>query len=510
MATINAWDNQVLAANVTFNGGTMSMGTDATDNAINIATAANAGRTLSLGSATGTSGIVERVGTGNYSLDGAAGSTYTIGASTTTGTVTIGGTAQTGTMTLGSSSGTNIVNIANGAGASTVNIANVQVAGAVNVGAAMTTGTISIGGTGLQTGTITIGGGTGAQIVNLATGGTGVKTVHIADSAVANVITIGSTTGAASLTERVGTGNYSLDGVTNSTYTIGASTTTGTITIGGTAQTGTMTLGSSSGTNIIAIGAGAGATDVQIANAQVAGSVEIGAAMTTGTISIGGTGLQTGTITFGGGTGAQIVNVGTGATGVKTINVGTSAVANVITVGTVTGAASLALKSGTGNIASNAGFTVNANGLNYNTKQSAFAVYQSTSPGNVTGDGTAYTIAANTKIFDQNTDFSTSTFTFTAPITGRYYLFYYLLTTGEGAQTTYQMQIVTTGNTLNSAYLSPTAIKTSGNIGLNMSGLFAMTAADTATFVIIVTGGTKTVGIDGSISFTQVGGNLVC
>lgn len=44
MPTINPWGNQVLAAGVTFNGGTMAIGTDATDNAINIGTVANAGR----------------------------------------------------------------------------------------------------------------------------------------------------------------------------------------------------------------------------------------------------------------------------------------------------------------------------------------------------------------------------------------------------------------------------------------------------------------------------------
>ena len=74
----------------------------------------------------------------------------------------------------------------------------------------MTTGTISIGGTGLQTGTITLGGGTGAQTINLATGGTGVKTVHLGDGAVANVLTIGSTTGAAQTTINAGTADLTL------------------------------------------------------------------------------------------------------------------------------------------------------------------------------------------------------------------------------------------------------------------------------------------------------------
>jgi hypothetical protein len=145
------------------------------------------------------------VGSGNFALNGAAASTYTVGAATTTGTITIGGTAQSGTMTLGSSSAANTMVIAGGSGATTLQIANAQTAGSVSVGAAMTSGTISIGGTGAQTGTITIGGGTGAQTVNLATGATGVKTVHIADSAVANVVTLGSTTGAASTTVNAGT-----------------------------------------------------------------------------------------------------------------------------------------------------------------------------------------------------------------------------------------------------------------------------------------------------------------
>ena len=112
------------------------------------------------------------------------------------------------------------------------------------------------------------------------------------------MVTIGSTNGASSLTEKVGTGNYVLDGVTNSTYTIGASTTTGSYTLGGTAQTGTITLGSSSGTNIVAIGAGTGATTVNIAG---------------------------------------------GATNAKTVNIATGAVANITTNGTTTASSTLTL-----------------------------------------------------------------------------------------------------------------------------------------------------------------------
>ncbi len=48
-------------------------------------------------------GITQTVGTGNYVLNGAVGSTYAIGAATTTGTIAIGGGSQTGTLTLGQS-----------------------------------------------------------------------------------------------------------------------------------------------------------------------------------------------------------------------------------------------------------------------------------------------------------------------------------------------------------------------------------------------------------------------
>ena len=356
---------------------------------------------------------------------------------------------------------------------------------------------------------------------------------------------IGNTTGSSALTVRVGTGNFSLDGVAGSTYTIGASTTTGTYTVGGTAQSGTMTLGSSSGTNIVAIGAGEGATTVNIANGttnaktialgigaamantiniggtganviaigntQTAGSLAIGAAMTTGTIAIGGTGLQTGTITIGGGTGAQTVNLGTGATGVKTIHIGDSAVANVITLGSTTGAASLTLQSGSGNIAHNAGFTVDSTGRNYNTVQPAFLYYGSLQS-SVTGDGTAYTVKYANSKFDQGSNFVGSTGTFTAPITGKY-LFQGIIQLGglTALDTNVNYGVVTTANSFTPAYSNVGAVQSSGVFPVTWSLMAPMTAADTMTTSIIVSGSTKTVSIlGGSTNSTFICGYLLC
>src|SRR5271154_3952776 len=106
-------------------------------------------------------------------------------------------------------------------------------------------------------GTTTIGGGTGAITITTGSGNFsltgGGNTVGIANDASANLVTIGSLTGAASLALQTGTGNFTLNGVGATTYTIGAATTSGTITIGGTAQTGIMTLGSSTGANTVNI-----------------------------------------------------------------------------------------------------------------------------------------------------------------------------------------------------------------------------------------------------------------
>ncbi len=292
-------------------------------------------KSITIGNKTGATALVFNCGTGDYALDGVTNSTYTIGASTTTGTVDIGGTAQTGTMTLGDSSGTNIVQIGSGEGATTVNMA---------------------------------GGATNAKTVNIATG------------AVANVVTIGSVSGAAQLDLLCGTGNFSVDGAATSDFIMFASTTSGIVTLGGTAQTGTMTLGDSSGTNIVQIGSGEGATTVAIAGGATnakAVDIAIGAVanvVTIGTVTgaasldllcgtgdftlegdvastyaISSTGINTGTVTLASGTGARTVELAGGGTGIKTINIGTGATADVITIGTATAAGSLDLVCGTGN-----------------------------------------------------------------------------------------------------------------------------------------------------------------
>lgn len=163
MATINSWNNAVLSANVTFNGGTMSIGTDSTDNAINIGTAASAGRTVTIGNGTGTSTVVVDCGTGG---------------------ITVGATANVHTSTMGSTTSTSATTVQSGSGTLSITSSN----GAI---------TINSG-----TGTVSVGSDATNATYNFATGGG------------AKVVTLGSTNGASSLALKTGTADFSLASAT--------------------------------------------------------------------------------------------------------------------------------------------------------------------------------------------------------------------------------------------------------------------------------------------------------
>ena len=251
------------------NNGAAQTDIEAGSGGINIGTAASA-QSVSIGNTTGATAIAMLVGTGNFSLDGATATTYTVGASTTTGTISIGGTAQTGTITLGDSSGTNTVQIGSGEGDTTVAIAG---------------------------------------------GATNGKTVTIADGAVANAVTIGSASGASSLNLLCGTGNFTLDGAATSTYAIGATTTSGTITIGGTAQTGTLGLGVSSGAMTTNLSTGNGAKTLNVATGISGNTLNVASGANTS--------AQTVNISSGASAADSDVNIlsGNGSAGTQTLNV---------------------------------------------------------------------------------------------------------------------------------------------------------------------------------------------
>lgn len=162
---------QTISGAKTFSAlGTFNLGITSTGAAVSLNASSNFGTNINTGTSTGaiaignslSTGITQQVGTGNYSLDGTAGSTYTIGSSTTTGTITVGGTAQTNS-------------------------------GSINIGNSSSTVPINIGT------------GTGVQTLNLGTGGTGSKTINIGTGAIGNTITLGNATSATTVNINTGT-----------------------------------------------------------------------------------------------------------------------------------------------------------------------------------------------------------------------------------------------------------------------------------------------------------------
>jgi hypothetical protein len=154
MATINTWNNQVLAANVTFNGGTMQIGTDSIDNAINIGSAANAGRAITIGNATGTTTIEIDCGTTGIARTTSATYTATMGSTTSTSSVTV----QSGSMglSLSPTSGTFTMN----AGTGTINISADATANTIAIGTDSALETMTLGSTNSSS-SLTIQSGTG-------------------------------------------------------------------------------------------------------------------------------------------------------------------------------------------------------------------------------------------------------------------------------------------------------------------------------------------------------------
>ena len=453
--------------------------------------ATTGGVTSSAGGLTVVAGTTAINDTGNVTTSiGGTTSTGPINIGTSTGnqTIHIGFGVANKTIVLGVANGTTSVDIESGSGGAQLNSVGGTVAVTGSAGATLDS----------AAGTIGVGAGNTDNAVNIGTLATAGR-----------IITIGNVTGTTAVNVNTGSAGTTYT-TTNGIFTL--ATGTGAITISGDASATTLNIGTGAAVvKTISIG-GTGANVIAIANTQTAGSVAIGAAMTTGTITIGGTGLQTGTITFGGGTGAQTVNIGTGGTGVKTIHIGDSAVANVITVGSTTGAASLTLQSGSGNIAMNAGLTVDSTGRMTNSVQPAFCAQLSANQNNVTGDFTSYTVIFDTVRFDQNSNYNGATGIFTAPKTGRYFFVTNIGFNGLTVSFT-DVRVAFVGSvegTINYYRDNGGAFTVGGNIQAAISTIIPMTANDTFKVVVQVGNSTKTVGVNGGSMNTSFAGYLIC
>lgn len=146
--------------------------------------------------------------------------------------------------------------------------------------------------------------------------------------------------------------------------------------------------------------------------------------------------------------------------------------------------------------------------------QSAFFAIRSADVANFCGDGVDYTMIPDSEIYDQNSDYNTGTGTFTAPVTGQY-LFTYSTTfsnIGSG-QNLISMQIVTSNINGVTSRVDPYAYRnnSTGESTFSGSGVFNLDAADTCFLRVNITGGTKTVTLNGNATNgeTAFGGFLL-
>jgi hypothetical protein len=134
-------------------------------------------------------------------------------------------------------------------------------------------------------------------------------------------------------------------------------------------------------------------------------------------------------------------------------------------------------------------FVMTADGERTMPLQPAFLEYIASDDNNVTGS-VAYTVGTNTaytEIYDQNGDFSGTTFT--APITGRYFLCASMKIGGIVAATTGRFVITTSNRWYWSEHLNPLVVKDSSNIiSLSLQVVVDMDVSDTAYVTLNFTG----------------------
>lgn len=156
-----------------------------------------------------------------------------------------------------------------------------------------------------------------------------------------------------------------------------------------------------------------------------------------------------------------------------------------------------------------AGPQISTTGIYTNTSQPAFLAYNSTDQTNVTGDNTIYTILFNSLQFDRGGNFSGNTFT--APVTGIYYIGATVVMTGISASH------ISGGVIINSTPISAVpatsnyanAVNGNGDLTVNVGIVLSLSASNTVTLQLQVAGGAKSVNVIGTINKTMFFGYLI-
>ncbi len=116
--------------------------------------------------------------------------------------------------------------------------------------------------------------------------------------------------------------------------------------------------------------------------------------------------------------------------------------------------------------------------------------------------GSAVTVLFATEIFDQNADFDTSTYTFTAPVAGRYqFNVQIMLATLDSANAYYQTQLITSNRTHYHTF-DPDYGQDNSYDNVTIATLTDMDANDTAIVKILQASGTQQTDLDNISAFS--------
>lgn len=161
-------------------------------------------------------------------------------------------------------------------------------------------------------------------------------------------------------------------------------------------------------------------------------------------------------------------------------------------------------------LVSSSAATYNASNYYNNTAQPCFRAYASTAQNSVTGNNTEYTVQFKTSAFDQASSFD-GTSTFTAPVTGKYFLQYQIgiaqVTTSFQA---IKMEIYVASNSVAVFYGNAGTMQIGNYITTSISTVINMLATNTAYCAINVSGSTQTINIQTGNNNTFFSGYLIC
>lgn len=348
---------------------------------------------------------------------------------------------------------------------------NATGSGTTAIGATSNSGTIAIGNT-----------SSGAVSIDCGTAG-----ITVGTTANAHATTVGSTNSTSATTVQSGSGALNV-----------------------TATNGALTI--NSGTGNLSISTDASATTVAIATGGAVKGVTLGSTNSTSATTVqSGSGALNVTST----NGALTINSGTGALGISTdasattVSIATGGAVKGVTLGSTNTTSSTAIKSGSGNIAFNSGLTIDSSGRYTTTVQPLFLAYKSSSSTNVTGDNTVYTIIFNTAIKNQGSSYNTGTGTFTAPVTGTYFLCAAANLSGVSASYN-QVFIIfnATSRAVQGTDQNGGTATVANALQMMVHTYLDMTAGDTCIVQVQAGNSTKTVGVVGSANLVTFFGGM--